>query len=1109
MEFDFVFLCETFASVFPNHLFPSFSTFQSPGVKLSDAPTARLSGGVCLLVSNKLMSFVEQITVEYDNCIVLKISKHLTKFNTDCLLVAMYLPPSDSKYYTETEIEHGLILLDFCLSELCEQFGDLPMIICGDLNARTSHKNSRCSPFPGDDDDFFDNEEEIPRSSKDSVLNDCGRCLLNVCEQYDLSIMNGLSTLDSSDSFTYVSSTGASVIDYFIMSNNITCNCMCLHVEHRYDSKHMPVKMKLKIGSSLPDPNISQKYVITKYLWNIDLANQYRAAYASLTLMSEMKEAFDLIDTDINAAVNKFNEITRTAASLMEKKVCIKNERLSKWFDQECFERRRVLKKCLRQYHNCQFELRSKELRIEYTEKRRLYKSMLGEKKREFKQKTIDTLKSSQKDPSKFWSTVKSVTVKRFSPNCITSDEWLNHFKHVFGYDTNDTGDSQPDIFISNEGRNVMNLEILECDITTTEVENALKALKCGKAAGPDGFISELYKYAPPSVVGFLTKYFNKLFDQGSFPDIWTESVIQPIYKKGDNGLPDNYRGISLLNIGSKLYSYILNKRLTEWAEQNRVINETQAGFRQSYSTIDHIFTLLAVVQKQLRNHGKLYAAFIDFRKAFDLVDRNCLWNILKKHGISGRMYRAITSMYTVVKSKVRVGGELTETFLCPRGLKQGDVCSPILFSFLINVLADDISQNGRHGISLTPDLLQLFIMLFADDVVLFSYSVVGLQHQLNILRDNAKKLNLFVNMDKSKVVIFRNGGYIASKEKWFYDGIKLEIVNQYKYLGVIFSTGLTFVHTLDDMAKRAKKAVFIILKTLWFLEDCSPSLFFKLFDSQILPILTYGSEVWGVMTNHNSIEAVHLYGIKRLLSVSAKTPNALIYAETGRYPLYINTYVKSIRYWFTILSMSEERLPAKAYKMLLNIHHKNKITWASSVCNILYSYGFGYVWENQGAGDRRLFLKIFKQRLIDCHLQGWESDMRHKTRYEFYYSFKQNCHLSTAVFEIKNMVVRKMLIRFRMGVSPLRTHRNRFSKTNPQLQHCPFCENTFETEKHFLLICFKYRNLRLQFIPIKFFRRPSAFKVALLMASSHWTLSVALFIYKALKLRNEILSQH
>ena len=165
---------------------------------------------------------------------------------------------------------------------------------------------------------------------------------------------------------------------------------------------------------------------------------------------------------------------------------------------------------------------------------------------------------------------------------------------------------------------------------------------------------------------------------------------------------------------------------------------------------------------------------FIDFKKAFDLIDRNTLWLILTKNGIRGKMYQAVKSMYEVVKARVRVGGDLTEAFMCSRGLKQGDRCSPILFSLLINELANEIVLKGKHGITLSPDILQILIML---DVVLLSNTIIGLQQQLNVLRNTAKRLHLFDNIEKSQVAIFRNGGYIAAREKWFNDDMKLKIV--------------------------------------------------------------------------------------------------------------------------------------------------------------------------------------------------------------------------------------------------------------------------------------------------------------------------------------------
>jgi len=126
--------------------------------------------------------------------------------------------------------------------------------------------------------------------------------------------------------------------------------------------------------------------------------------------------------------------------------------------------------------------------------------------------------------------------------------------------------------------------------------------------------------------------------------------------------------------------------------------------------------------------------AFIDFRKAYDSVVRTKMSNILRKRGVKGKMYPAIVCMYKVVKAKFRSDSDLTDSFMCPRSVKQGDICSPILFSMFIDELANEIMERGRHGIQLTPDLVQIFILMFADDVILASYTVCCLQNQLNIL---------------------------------------------------------------------------------------------------------------------------------------------------------------------------------------------------------------------------------------------------------------------------------------------------------------------------------------------------------------------------------------
>ena len=1114
-NFDVIVLTETFTSKFPDHLFPLHKVFVSDGVKLSDAPTARLCGGIAMLVRKTFEPFINQIHMEYDNCVVLKLSSELTGFYSDCVLIGIYLPPKNSTYYSDTDIYNGVSLLESCILDVLESRGDLPFIIIGDLNARTGSMNASEDDLPVDIidmDNVKDNDVCLYRRvSDDTVINDFGQYLLCVCEEFNLTILNGILSNNMDGSYTYISPNGSSSIDYCIMSQSIFDKALSLVVGQRIESKHMPVEVVILSKVKYHNRLSKKKSVVQRFKWDCNKYQEYMNMFNSEQVVLQLREAFDLIDSNLEDALKKFYNAITLAASPMLKTVVVGTFGNQPWFDKECRQTRQSVRLALRKLRQSKENIATSNkdvdvLRIYYTNSRKEYKSLLKQKQTDYKNQTLKTLIEDMNNPKQFWSTLKDFLGKPMNQCIISKEEWFDHFSNIFQDECPraDLGEffSQPN-FVNNYSSVDADYEILDQAITHQEVLNAISALKDSKAAGPDGFSGEFYKYASPELALFLTSFFNKLFETGSFPYEWSEAIIQPIHKKGDRNCPDNFRGISLLSVCGKLYSYILNKRLTDWVEKRSLLNETQAGFRKNYSTTDHIFTLLSLIQKQFSGIGKLYCAFIDFRKAFDLVDRSCLWAILKRNGIDGKMYRAIQSMYNVVKARVRVGGDLTDYFMCPKGLRQGDICSPVLFSLFINELAQEITFKGKHGITLTPEQVQLMILLFADDVLLLSHTVIGLQQQLNILNDTASRLGLEVNMDKSKIIVFGKGGYLSAREKWVYNGHNLDVVNQYKYLGVIFSTGLSFSFALKDMADRARKGVIGILRLLWSFGNQSPRLFFKLFDCQIQPILTYGSEVWGLITDFSIIERVHLFAIKRYLNVSIRTPNALVYGESGRYPLFINIHVRQIKYWITLTRMSEDRIPRKCYWMLYNLHCRNKNNWVSSVCFTLYRYGFGFVWEQQGVSSIRNFLVEFRQRLVDCYVQGWNYDIRTNERYTFYSSLKQSHCLSEYLSQIHNGTIRKCLTRLRLGVSPLRCHACRFYGSSGNAFDCPFCPGDHETEYHFMIICPKYRMLRKQFIPLKFYNHPCMFRLVLLLSSSRHLVAVAMYIHKALQLRS------
>ena len=268
-----------------------------------------------------------------------------------------------------------------------------------------------------------------------------------------------------------------------------------------------------------------------------------------------------------------------------------------------------------------------------------------------------------------------------------------------------------------------------------------------------------------------------------------------------------------------------------------------------------------------------------------------------------------------------------------------------------------------------------------------------------------------------------------------------ISVVNVYKYLGICLSTRLTFSHALKDMAARAKIGVVNILKPLWSLGEKSPSIFFKLFDIQIQPILNYGAEVWGLEADLEVAERIHLFAIKRFLNVSSRTPNVMVYGETQRYPLFVNIFVKSVKYWLRILKMPDYRFPYKSYTALLYLHEQNRKTWASSVCFLLYKYGFNHVWENQGVGDEKTFLKEFKNRLITEYKQEWSDSIAASERYLMYNTFKSSLTMSPFLHDLKHIKARNCLLRIRLGISQLRSHRLRFARNTEVDLACPFLQ--------------------------------------------------------------------
>jgi hypothetical protein len=180
---------------------------------------------------------------------------------------------------------------------------------------------------------------------------------------------------------------------------------------------------------------------------------------------------------------------------------------------------------------------------------------------------------------------------------------------------------------------------------------------------------------------------FNKLLQQGYSAGLST-GVIHALHKGGDALQFENYRGITMGHVLAKVFAMILKARLSSWVEERGLHARGQAGFRKDLHTTDNLYILRTFIEQSTHKRKKVYCCFVDFRKAFDIVPRDLLWQVLAEMGIVGHFMQCLQSMYSQDTVRVMHPIEgLLARFSCGIGVKQGCPLSPLLFGLYFDGL--------------------------------------------------------------------------------------------------------------------------------------------------------------------------------------------------------------------------------------------------------------------------------------------------------------------------------------------------------------------------------------------------------------------------------------
>ena len=417
------------------------------------------------------------------------------------------------------------------------------------------------------------------------------------------------------------------------------------------------------------------------------------------------------------------------------------------------------------------------------------------------------------KNPKEYWKIISSIDNKKLDSN-IELDSLYSFFR-----DLNAEPGSESHQMIDN-----MNIddddEVLNSPITDCEILKCIKSLKNNKACSNDQIINEYIKSTSEIMLPLYNSFFNLILETGILPDSWLEGIIKPIYKnKGDPFQPQNYRPITILSCFGKLFTAVLNSRLNKFLNCHDILEENQAGFRAGYSTTDHIFVLHALTEILKSKKLKLFCSFIDFSKAFDSVWRVGLWSKLLKNDINGKFFRIIYNMYQGIKSCISFNGNQSSFFQSFRGVRQGENLSPVLFALFLNDLEFFLTTRNCSGIDLqfTSDdvnmYIQLFVLLYADDTVIFGTDETEFQNNLNAFYEYSKIWRLDINYDKTKILIFgtRNDDSFDFKM----GENKIQICKEFKYQGTVFTKSRNFNKAKKHNYDQAKKAMHLLYKRI------------------------------------------------------------------------------------------------------------------------------------------------------------------------------------------------------------------------------------------------------------------------------------------------------
>lgn len=481
-----------------------------------------------------------------------------------------------------------------------------------------------------------------------------------------------------------------------------------------------------------------------------------------------------------------------------------------------------------------------------YRQQRNSVVSLIRDQKQNFYHQKIDEVKGDSKE---MWDTLKYI----FSPKRQTKNVNGVIFNGKIERDDKKIAENFNKYFLESidtivNGTGQKYTEDVSKNITTpenkfdkfktihlAELRRIVNGLK-NKKSSVDGINTKILKLSFEVIGNRYLEVINSCIESGSFPQNWKMTTVIPIEKISNTNKCEEFRPVNMVATYEKLLETVVSTQMRNFVEENKILTPFQAGFRKKNSCESALQTVISRWKIALNEKKNVGVVFLDFRRAFETLDRHILLKKLNKYGFKGTVYGWFSEYLTSRTQQTKYNSQLSSVKVNNHGVPQGTVLGPDLFILYINDIVKSVNKCE--------------LQLFADDTILFfeSENIGTLIQTINEELENLYKWlcnnSLSLNIKKTKCMIIKPKNNAI--DTYNHNGIiinsdKIEQVKEFKYLGVILDENLTFASHANYICKKISKKINFLCRIGNDLSSWTRLLIYK---TIVLPHFNYCSSI-------------------------------------------------------------------------------------------------------------------------------------------------------------------------------------------------------------------------------------------------------------------------